>query len=161
MICQGIPSASASETTSWRGSVVMAEPPFALCAIIKMSSRHEEVVGRFRENSGIFPGGGMRLGFGECVLDGETRELLFGGNPVHISPKAFELLEILLETRPRALSKAEIHERLWRDTFVSDGTLTSLVAEVRSAIGDIGEETRWIRTVHRFGYAFSGPAEGE
>ena len=103
----------------------------------------------------------MRLRFGDCVLDGETRELLFGGKPVHVSPKAFELLEILLETRPRALSKAEIHERLGRDTFVSDGTLTSLVAEVRSAIGDTGEETRWIRTVHRFGYAFSGPAEAD
>jgi len=103
----------------------------------------------------------MRLRFGDCILDGETRELLFGGKPVHVSPKAFELLEILLESRPRALSKAEIHERLWRDTFVSDGTLTSLVAEVRSAIGDTGEETRWIRTVHRFGYAFSGQAEAE
>src|SRR5262249_30618645 len=57
--------------------------------------------------------------------------------------------------------KSEIHERLWRDTFVSDGTLTSLVAEVRSAIGDTGEETQWIRTVHRFGYAFSGPVEAE
>src|SRR5262249_20779335 len=161
MICQGIPSASASETTSWRGSVVMAEPPFALCAIIKMSSHCEEVVGGFRENSGIFPGGGMRLRFGDCVLDGETRQLLVGGKPIHVSPKAFELLEILLECRPRALAKSEIHERLWRDTFVSDGTLTSLVAEVRSAIGDTGEETQWIRTVHRFGYAFSGPVEAE
>jgi DNA-binding winged helix-turn-helix (wHTH) protein len=139
----------------------MAEPPFALCAIIKIRSRREEVVGGFRENSGIFPGGGMRLRFGECVLDGETRELLVGGKPVHVSPKAFELLEILMESRPRALSKSEIHERLWRDTFVSDGTLTSLVAEVRSAIGDTGEETQWIRTVHRFGYAFSGPVEAE
>lgn len=103
----------------------------------------------------------MRLRFGDCVLDGETRQLLVGGKPVHVSPKAFELLEVLLESRPRALSKSEIHEKLWPDTFVSDGTLTSLVAEVRSAIGDTGEETRWIRTVHRFGYAFSGPAEDE
>jgi DNA-binding winged helix-turn-helix (wHTH) protein len=103
----------------------------------------------------------MRLRFGDCVLDRETRQILVGGKPVHISPKGFELLEILLENRPRALSKSEIHERLWRDTFVSDGTLTSLLAEVRSAIGDTGEETHWIRTVHRFGYAFSGQAEAE
>jgi hypothetical protein len=46
---------------------------------------------------------------------------------------------------------------LWPGTFVSDGTLTSLVAEVRSAIGD--GEASLIRTVHRFGYAFSGTAE--
>jgi DNA-binding winged helix-turn-helix (wHTH) protein len=103
----------------------------------------------------------MRVRFGKCVLDSETRELLVSGKPFHISPKAFELLEILIESRPRALSKSEIHERLWRDTFVSDGTLTSLLAEVRSAIGDTGPETHLIRTVHRFGYAFSGSAETE
>ena len=103
----------------------------------------------------------MRFRFGNCVLDSETRELSVSGQTVHLTPKAFELLEILIESRPRALSKSEIHERLWRDTFVSDGTLTSLLAEVRSAIGDSGDENRLIRTVHRFGYAFSGSAEVE
>ena len=103
----------------------------------------------------------MRVRFGECVLDSETRELSVGGRTVHLTPKAFELLEILIESRPRAVSKSEIHERLWRDTFVSDGTLTSLLAEVRSAIGDTGPETQLIRTVHRFGYAFSGAVEPE
>jgi DNA-binding winged helix-turn-helix (wHTH) protein len=103
----------------------------------------------------------MRFRFGKCVLDSETRELLVGGAPVHLSPKAFELLEVLIDSRPRALSKSEIHERLWRGTFVSDGTLTSLLAEVRSAIGDTGDKNRLIRTVHRFGYAFSGSAEAE
>ncbi len=103
----------------------------------------------------------MRVRFGKCVLDSETRELSVSGQTVHLTPKAFELLEILIQSRPRALSKSEIHERLWRDTFVSDGTLTSLLAEVRSAIGDTGPETHLIRTVHRFGYAFSGSAEPE
>ncbi len=106
----------------------------------------------------------MRIRFGDCVLDSDTRELLRSGEPVHLSPKAFELLGLLLERRPKAVPKAEVHERLWPGTFVSDGTLTSLVAEVRAAIGDT-EEIRQIRTVHRFGYAFSGeadarPAEG-
>jgi len=108
----------------------------------------------------------MRVRFGKCVLDSETRELSVVGEAVHLTPKAFELLEILIESRPRAVSKSEIHERLWRDTFVSDGTLTSLLAEVRSAIGDAGHEesgneARLIRTVHRFGYAFSGSVEPE
>jgi len=102
----------------------------------------------------------MRVRFGECVLDLETRELLVGGKPIHLTPKAFDLLAILIENRPRALSKSEIHEKLWPETFVSDGTLTSLLAEVRSAIGD-EDEKRLIRTVHRFGYAFSGSAETE
>ncbi len=103
----------------------------------------------------------MRVRFGACVLDSETRELLVGGKTVHLTPKAFQLLAILIENRPRALSKAEIHEKLWPGTFVSDGTLTSLLAEVRSAIGDEEHEKRLIRTVHRFGYAFAGAAEAE
>jgi hypothetical protein len=80
---------------------------------------------------------------------------------VHVSPKGFQFLELLLENRPRALSKNEIHEKLWPGTFVSDGTLTSLLAEIRSAIGDDAHQPRFVRTVHRFGYAFSGPAEEE
>ena len=103
----------------------------------------------------------MRIRFRECVLALETRELLVGGNSVHLAPKAFDLLAILIENRPRALSKAEIHEKLWPSTFVSEGTLTSLLAEVRSAIGDEEHEKRLIRTVHRFGYAFAGAVEIE
>ena len=103
----------------------------------------------------------MRARFGECVLDSETRELLVGGETAHLTPKAFDLLVILVENRPRAVSKTELHEKLWPDSFVADGTLTSLLAEVRSAIGDDEHEKRWIRTVQRFGYAFSGPAETE
>jgi DNA-binding winged helix-turn-helix (wHTH) protein len=93
------------------------------------------------------------------VLDLDTRELLVRGNAVHLSPKGLQFLELLLENRPRALSKTDIHEKLWPGTFVSDGTLTSLLAEVRSAIEDEAHESRFVRTVHRFGYAFSGAAE--
>jgi DNA-binding winged helix-turn-helix (wHTH) protein len=100
-----------------------------------------------------------RTRFGECVLDSDTRELLVRGTPVHLSPKGLQFLELLLENRPRALSKGEIHEKLWPGTFVSDGTLTSLLAEIRSAIEDEAHESRFVRTVHRFGYAFSGTAE--
>jgi DNA-binding winged helix-turn-helix (wHTH) protein len=106
-----------------------------------------------------FGRGTMRIRFGECVLDSDTRELLVRGSAVHLSPKGLQFLELLLENRPRALSKSEIHEKLWPGTFVSDGTLTSLLAEVRSAIEDEAHEPRFVRTVHRFGYAFSGTAE--
>ena len=101
----------------------------------------------------------MRVRFGECVLDSDTRQLSVRGEAVHLSPKAFQFLELLLESRPKALSKSEIHERLWPGTFVSDGTLASLLVEVRSAIGDSARESRFVRTVHRFGYAFSGSAQ--
>ena len=89
-----------------------------------------------------------------------------GGARQDLSPKAFQLLELLLEHRPRALTKQELHDRLWPDAFVSDSSLPRLVAEVRAAIGDDAKAPRLLRTVHRFGYAFFGAvapeaAEGE
>jgi len=101
----------------------------------------------------------MRVRFGDCVLDSETRQLVVGGHEVHLQPKAFQFLELLVSNRPKALAKNEIHEKLWPGTFVSDGTLTSLLAEVRDAVGDSAREPRFVRTVHRFGYAFCGQAQ--
>jgi DNA-binding winged helix-turn-helix (wHTH) protein len=96
--------------------------------------------------------------FGPFTLDTDMRQLLRGPNrdPVHLSPKAYELLCVLVETGPRAIAKGELHERLWPSIFVSEATLASLVAEVREALGERGREARFIRTVHGFGYAFSG-----
>ena len=74
-----------------------------------------------------------RLVFGNCVFDRERRELTRRGSPVHAGPKSLLLLKLLMDSRPRALTKEEIHKRLWPDTFVSDATLTSLVAELRAA----------------------------
>ena len=101
----------------------------------------------------------MRVRFGECLLDSGTRELSVGGKTVHLQPKAFQFLELLLAERPQVVSKEKIHEKLWPGTFVSDSTLTSLLAEIRAAIGDTAREPHFVRTVHRFGYAFSGPAQ--
>ncbi len=100
----------------------------------------------------------MRLLFGLCVLDAETRELRRGGDLVHLTPKAFELLHHLLERRPRVVSKAELSERLWPATHVQEANLPNLVAEVRGAVGDEARNPRFIRTVHGFGYAFCGEA---
>src|SRR5262245_3240912 len=101
----------------------------------------------------------MRVRFGECLLDSETRQLFARGEEVHLQPKAFQFLELLLAHRPKAVSKDAIHKQLWPGTFVSDGTLTSLLAEIRDAIGDDAHESRFVRTVHRFGYAFCGTAQ--
>src|SRR5262245_29503619 len=98
----------------------------------------------------------MRLQFGDCVLDLDTRELSRAGKPVHIEPKAFRLLEVLLAARPKALSKDELQDQLWPKTFVSERSLARLVEVVRDCIGDSAKEPRYIRTVHGFGYAFSG-----
>ncbi|HTR03471.1 MAG TPA: FHA domain-containing protein [Thermoanaerobaculia bacterium] len=100
----------------------------------------------------------MRIRFGECLLDPETRQLHVRGALAHIQPKAFQLLELLLEKRPRAVSKRQIHAKLWPGTFVSDATLTSLLVELRRVIGDEARHPLFVRTVHGFGYAFCGEA---
>jgi DNA-binding winged helix-turn-helix (wHTH) protein len=96
----------------------------------------------------------MRLQFGDFGFDPETREVFRSGKAVHVSPKAFALLAILIERRPKAVSKQELHKLLWPDTFVSDANIANLVAELRETLGDQAQEPRIIRTVQRFGYAF-------
>jgi len=100
----------------------------------------------------------MRLAFGNCVFDSDLRVLVREGKTVHLSPKAFRLLELLLERRPRPVPKDEILSLVWPDAFVSEGSLANLVAEIRSASGDDTRNPRYVRTVHRFGYAFCADA---
>ena len=101
----------------------------------------------------------MKIRFGECVVNMDERVLLRGGQPVHLTPKAFHLLRFLLEVRPRAAAKSELQEKLWPSTFVSEGNLATLVKEARIAIGDDARKPLYIRTVHGFGYAFAGSVE--
>ena len=101
----------------------------------------------------------MRISFGEFTLDTESREFFRQGEAVHISPKAFLLLEVLLERRPAAVPKTVLRDRLWPSSHVSEASLASLVAELRSALDDDAREPRFIRTVHTYGYAFCGTAD--
>ena len=94
--------------------------------------------------------------FGPFTIDDRARELRRGTDPIHLSPKAFDLLALLVRRCPDAISKAEAHERLWRDTFVSDVNLAVLIAEIRTALDDDARHPQFVRTVQRFGYAFSG-----
>jgi DNA-binding winged helix-turn-helix (wHTH) protein len=100
----------------------------------------------------------VRIGFGQFILDSDTRQLTRDGREVHLAPKAFELLVALASERPNALSKAALQERLWPDTFVVEANLSNLVAEIRDVIGDTNRTSLWIRTAHGFGYAFCGEA---
>ncbi len=101
----------------------------------------------------------MRLCFGEFVLDDTARQLSRGGQAIHLTPKALELLELLIGSRPRAVSKSEFHERLWPGTHVTESNLPVLIHELREMLGDDPHEPRWIRTVARFGYSFCGDVQ--
>jgi DNA-binding winged helix-turn-helix (wHTH) protein len=82
--------------------------------------------------------------------------LLRDGHEVRLGPKAFELLEFLVERRPRALSKAQLRDRLWPRAVASESSLATLVSELRGALGDDPRRPRYLRTVYGFGYAFCG-----
>jgi len=94
--------------------------------------------------------------FGHFTFDYSSRLLLWNGAPRHLSPKAQELLNVLIASRPRALSRQELFEALWPQTFVAESNLASIMNELRRALGDDAREPRFIRTVHSYGYAFCG-----
>ena len=100
----------------------------------------------------------MRISFGAFTLDLQSRQLTSAGREIHLEPKAFELLSALVLERPKALSKADLQERLWPNTFVAEANLSNLVGEVRAALGDPARAPRFVRTIHGFGYAFCGEA---
>lgn len=103
----------------------------------------------------------MKIRFADCILDTDARRLACGARDVHLSPKAFELLRILLESRPRALSKNELLEHVWPGVFVSDASLAKVISKVREAIADHDEAAPMIRTVHGYGYAFAAAIDAQ
>ena len=92
--------------------------------------------------------------FDDLTFDPDTRQIWIGRKEVRLSPKAFDLLALLVARRPKAVSKADIREHLWPATFVSDSNLPSLISEIRDAIGDHRRKPGLLRTLHGFGYAF-------
>jgi DNA-binding winged helix-turn-helix (wHTH) protein len=103
----------------------------------------------------------MRVTFGPFTFDAGRRVLARGTAPIHLGPKAFDLLQILLEQRPNVVPKATLMERLWPDTFVGDNNLATLINDLRTAVGDDARDSTVIRTAHGVGYAFVAAAAGE
>lgn len=96
----------------------------------------------------------MQFRFGEFTLDVDQRRLHAGDVEVPLTPKAFELLKLLVEHRPKALSKDDIFNRLWKGTFVTENNLATVIRDLRAALRDDPREPRFIRTAYGFGYAF-------
>jgi DNA-binding winged helix-turn-helix (wHTH) protein len=100
----------------------------------------------------------VRTQFGSFIVDSDTRQLLRDGREMHLSPKAFDLLCVLIERRPKVVDKGELHARVWPDTYVVDANLNVLIGEIRRTIDDPPAQQRFVRTVHGIGYAFCGEA---
>lgn len=95
----------------------------------------------------------MPLRFGAFTFDAQLRELRRNGETLPLSPKAFLLLELLVDARPNPVAHETLYQRLWPDVVVEPGNLHGLVSEIRSALDD--REHALVRTVHRVGYAFT------
>ena len=107
-----------------------------------------------REEIGGIAGENVFRQFGACAIDTSRREVRRDGAAVHLTPKAFDLLVLLIEAAPRVVPKAELHRGLWPGTFVSDATLAGLIKEIRRELRDRDAKSPIIRTAHRVGYAF-------
>jgi DNA-binding winged helix-turn-helix (wHTH) protein len=101
------------------------------------------------------------LEFRDLSFDASTRRVTRAGHDVKLTRKGFDLLAMLIERRPNAVSKDEIHAHLWPDTYVAEITLHSLISEVRRGIGDDPGDPQYIRTVHGYGYAFIAASASE
>ena len=101
----------------------------------------------------------MRVRFGSFEFDSATRELRRDGARVHLSPKSFDLLQILLEHRPALVTKSELQDRLWPDAVVLEANLGNAVAEIRKALGDDPKSPAFVCTVSRRGYRFAADVE--
>src|SRR5262245_46446234 len=100
----------------------------------------------------------MPIAFGEFVVDLAARQLRRGGREVHLGPKAFDVLVVLITRRPAVVRKSELLKQVWPGTFVSEASLNVIVTDIRRALGDDPKAPAYIRTAHGVGYAFSGEA---
>jgi len=97
---------------------------------------------------------GDKYRFGEYELDMARHQLRRAGEPVHVEPRALDLLRHLVEHRDRVVTKNELLDEVWGDRFVSEAALTTALRTARLAVDDTGSRQQVIRTVHRRGYQF-------
>src|SRR6202011_1354161 len=93
--------------------------------------------------------------FGQFALDSRRRTLSRADSPVSLTPKAFDVLLFLAQNPNRLVTKEELLQAVWGDTFVEEGNLTQYISHLRKALGDNSEDTRLIVTIARKGYQFT------
>jgi DNA-binding winged helix-turn-helix (wHTH) protein/Tol biopolymer transport system component len=93
--------------------------------------------------------------FGPFFLDVRERVLLRDGQPVPVTPKAFDLLAALVEQPGRLISKEELLQKVWPDTFVEEANLAYNVFALRKALGDTADNGQYIETIAKKGYRFT------
>jgi DNA-binding winged helix-turn-helix (wHTH) protein/TolB-like protein/Tfp pilus assembly protein PilF len=92
--------------------------------------------------------------FGRFCLDTAERRLLRNGEPVPMTPKAFDTLIALVENSGRILEKETLLQKVWPDTIVEEATLAQNISTLRKALGEGDSEYQYIETVPKHGYRF-------
>ena len=92
--------------------------------------------------------------FGEFRLDAEKHRLLREGEIVAVTPKAVEILRLLVERPGRLVERDELMNSVWRDVAVEDGNLTVTISMLRKVLGENDHGRKFIETVPRLGYKF-------
>jgi len=95
--------------------------------------------------------------FGPFVLDPARRLLLRDGQPIPLTPKAFDTLIILVERRAQVMSKDDLLQLLWPDVVVEESNLSQQISHLRKALDDEATEPRYIATLPKRGYRFVSP----
>jgi class 3 adenylate cyclase/DNA-binding winged helix-turn-helix (wHTH) protein/tetratricopeptide (TPR) repeat protein len=100
----------------------------------------------------------MLYSFDDYTLDPDHYELRRAGRLVRLAPRVFDLVAHLVRHAGRVVTNEELKERLWPGSaVVGEASLATAVAQARKALGDTGQEQRYIQTVHRRGYRFMAP----
>ncbi|WP_431016211.1 winged helix-turn-helix domain-containing tetratricopeptide repeat protein [Bradyrhizobium pachyrhizi] len=103
----------------------------------------------------------MRYLFGEYSFDVDRREVHRGVDVVSVAPQVFDLIDYLIRNRDRVASKDDLIRAIWNGRIVSDAALTTRLNAARIALGDSGEEQRFIKTLPRKGFRFVGAVREE
>ncbi|HLX84482.1 MAG TPA: winged helix-turn-helix domain-containing protein [Terriglobales bacterium] len=93
--------------------------------------------------------------FGPFRIDPDERLLLREGQPIALTPKAFETLLILIRSCERVVLKDDLMKTLWPDSFVEESNLTQNIFTLRKALGESAQDARYITTVPGRGYRFT------
>lgn len=95
--------------------------------------------------------------FGSFQLDRDERVLRRGDITIPLTPKATEILLILVERRGHIVEEADLMRQVWPDTAVEESNLTQNIYTLRRVLSDVNGKCRFIETVPRRGYRFVGP----
>src|SRR6266436_2021270 len=93
--------------------------------------------------------------FGQFALDSRKRTVSRADSAISLTPKAFDVLLFLAQNPNRLVTKEELLQAVWGDTFVEEGNLTQYISHLRKTLEDNSEDTHLIVTIARKGYQFT------